>query len=332
MLQSIASRRLLGSVAIVAGFCAAAPAARADLNIIPVFGSSVTGNANAKTIESVIDAAIGTIDSLYSNPLSIDVTFNYQNLGGGILLETSESLYYTSYAAYTGQLSADSTANPGNTVLASAVADLPYGNDANAAVSVDFSGALGAMLGLNPASASNATITIDSAYYPFSASGSTSKYDLNGGLEHELDEVLGGGGAGSILNLDQYYCGGSTCLLYYGALDLYRYSAARKPSFTTSSTASSYFSINGGTTKIVAFNQNSSGDYGDFGPPGATGPAGQYIQDAFSATRKDEPYTSSSPEYEMLEALGYDPTNAGAIALSFKSFSGLGALSHTVAI
>ena len=100
-------------------------------------------------------------------------------------------------------------------------------------------------------------------------------------------------------NPTNFFCG------RFGPTDLYRYSAPGAPSFTTSGTATSYLSIDGGLTNVVDFNQNSGGDYGDFAPPGA-GP-GQLIQNAFNNTGQDEAYTTSSPEFLMEEAIGWDP-------------------------
>ena len=51
---------------------------------------------------------------------------------------------------------------------------------------------------------------------------------------------------------------------YYGSLDLYRYSAQGTPSYTSSISASAYYSINGGTAPLAYFNQTGNGDYGDF--------------------------------------------------------------------
>ena len=220
----------------------------------------------------------------------------------------------------------DSIANPSNTTLATAVANLSKGNDAKGADKVAISGALGVALGMMATGNSDATITINSsANFALSGTVLSAQYDLDGGLEHELDEVLGGGGAGSILNYDYGGCSkGSTCYPYVGALDLYRYSAPGKPSSTTSSSASSYFSVNGGTTKVVAFNQNYTGDFGDFGSSAKNAAGQYYIQDAFIGRGPDEPYTASSPEYEMMEALGDHPAsvfNAGAIApVTFNPF------------
>jgi PEP-CTERM motif len=161
-----------------------------------------------------------------------------------------------------------------------------------------------------PAFVINASININSnQLFDFTRPVPSNQYDAIGGLEHELDQVLGGGGAGSTLNeiLDNcttnptdFFCG------RFGPTDLYRYSAPGAPSFTTSGTTNAYLSIDGGVTNVVDFNQNSRGDYGDFAPPG-TG-AGQLIQNAFNSTGQDEAYTTLSPEFLMEETIGWDST------------------------
>ena len=49
----------------------------------------------------------------------------------------------------------------------------------------------------------------------------------------------------------------------------YRYAAPGVASFSTSSSATGYFAINGGGTDMVGFNRNSSGDFADFGQSGS---------------------------------------------------------------
>jgi hypothetical protein len=162
------------------------------------------------------------------------------------------------------------------------------------------------MLGVTEATGT--TININSTQpFDFSRPVSPSDFDLIGGLEHELDEFLGGGG--STLNSIASDCanGGFFCDKF-GSLDLYRYSANNTPSFTTSGAATPYLPVDGGLTPIVGFNQNTGGDYADFFPNG-TGP-GQLIQNAFNSTGQDEAYTSSSPEFAMEESIGWDHSAA----------------------
>jgi hypothetical protein len=292
-------RRTLLLKFLLAGLLA--PNVFANLIITPTFGSTITTNANAAAIEAAIDSAIGAMEGLYSNSVNIPVTFTYSPGAAGNLESNTGLFYSESYSTYLNQLRADSAANPGNTVLATAITNLPDGNDANGSSLIALAAGQLTMLGV-PRSG-NAVVNINSNQaFAFSRPVSSNQFDAIGGIEHELDEVLGGGGAGSTLNNcitnPGFFCG------KYGPTDLYRYSAPLTPSFTTSSTASSYFSIDGGVTSIVSFNQNSNGDYADFAPVG-TG-AGQLIQDAFNSTGQDEAYTTSSPEFEMLESIGWD--------------------------
>ena len=170
--------------------------------------------------------------------------------------------------------------------------------------------------------------------------GTNLTYDATRTMEHEIDEVLGGGGSGSTLN-DVAIFGidnpQDPFTFYQGALDLYRYAAPGTPSFSTSSSDSSYFSVDGGVTDIVGFNQYSQGDFADFGPladacdpSGFGGPAG-LIQDAFSCNNETgEKFTKTSPEYAMLESLGYDPIPSTTVpepatwVMLIAGFAGLG--------
>lgn len=299
----------------IAAFGLILPTARATtLFIDPTFGSGITAN-----METSINAAIAAIDALYSNPVTVDVTFTASNAGATYLLQTTQDYYGVSYSSYVSELEADSTANPSNTTLSTAIAHLSDGNDANGADGMAISGALCAVLGFTCSGGTdNATININTNYtFGYTQPVSTSDYDLTGGLEHELDEVLGGGGAGSTLN-SLAGCSGDPSGFFcnkYGPLDLYRYSASGTPSYNNNPSDSAYFSINGGVTNIVNFNNNpSNGDMADFAP--ACGPGGgnnqtplQYIQNAQNCMGTDEAYTTSSPEFTMLESIGYDPTS-----------------------
>jgi hypothetical protein len=246
---------------------ALAPNASADgLTITPTFDSSITGNANAAQIEGAINTAISTIEGLYSNTVTIPVTFTYKPGAAGNLESTFQFYYDVTYSNYVSLLKADSTANPSNTVLATALADLSKGNDSSGSKDLAVAGSQLTMLS-GTSTPANAVININSNQsFAFSHPVSSSQFDAIGGIEHELDEVLGGGGAGSTLN-SVAGCSATPTGFFcnkVGPTDLYRYSAASTPSFTTSGGATSYLSVDGGVTQIVQFNQNSNGDYGDF--------------------------------------------------------------------
>jgi hypothetical protein len=319
-------------------FGAAAPVVGGTLFIVPNFDTSITSNTNALAIEGGINSAISTIEGLYATPyapsVSIPVTFTYNPGSAGNLESTEQGYYSLPYGEYVSLLQLDSAANPGNSVLAAAIANLSSGNDANGSGDVVVSGALLTMLG-DP-SAPDATININSNQtFDFSRPVSSGAFDLIGGLEHELDEVLGGGGAGSTLNaIADGACNNGSPLGFFcgtfGPTDLYRYSALNTPSYTTSGSATAYLSINGGLTSFAGVNQSSGGDYGDFAPGGSG--AGQFIQNAFNSRGQDEDYTSSSPEFAMLESIGWDASSSapepGTLGLLGASLVTLALLRH----
>ena len=203
------------------------------LDITPDFGSSITGNANAAQIEGPISSAIDTVEGLYSpNNVSVTVDFSYTPGAPGNLLTTHEEFYGYTYRAYTNALKADSAANPLNTSLAIAVANLSKGNDSDGTSRMAIAYAQALLLanyGLaTPAFVIDASININSDQpFDFTHPVPSNQYDAIGGLEHELDEVLGGGGPGSTLNEilnncttnpTNFFCG------RFGPTDLYRYS------------------------------------------------------------------------------------------------------------
>jgi hypothetical protein len=316
------------------------------LLINPTFDSTITGAGNATDIENAINTAIGAVDALYGNSITVSVDFK---LGPGTFLaRTDQTFFDQTYGAYTSALKADFAVNPANTVLGTALANLSKGNNASGSSDMAIGQAQMRMLGLGSAVGPDATVTLSSTqpldYTRPTPAFPPTQYDAIGAIEHELDEVLGGGGAGSTLNAK-----GTTCLTNptdvlcnkFGSLDLYRYSAANTPSFTISALASSYFSINGGTTNIVGFNQNRGfttanwGDFGDWGPnntfcnPSGTGGPDSFIQDAFTCNNQQrEDYTALSPEFTMLEATGWDPVvvpEAGTLTILATALLGLAA-------
>ena len=325
--------------AVVLALILASPA-HATLDIVPTFDASITADSNAAAIESAINAAASAIGSQFSNPFEVSILFEAVHGGSSGFLAGSESTYYgVAYSDYVSLLQGAAAANPANAVLNEAVANLAYGNkggtfgiaatntvlQALGVPAADVPGgydASGNWAGGGPGVFDGVIlINIDQPLtytQPLPAyDGSNVTYDAVRAMEHEIDEVLGGGGSGSTLNDVAYYGvdnPNDPFTFFQGALDLYRYSAPHVASFSTNPSATSYFSVDGGVTSIVGFNQYSQGDFGDFGPTtnacsggGHGGPAG-LIQDAFVCNNETgEAFTSASPEYKMLEALGYNP-------------------------
>jgi hypothetical protein len=109
-----------------------------------------------------------------------------------------------------------------------------------------------------------------SATFPPSANNG-SNFGLQAVANHEIDESLGIGGAGSTVgNTSSFFLNNP------GDLDIYRYTAAGARTYTTAGD-DAFFSINGGTTDLIQFNQAGGGsDFGDWHTSGTP-----RVQDAF---------------------------------------------------
>ena len=322
--SSLATRR--GLCLAVPGFLAAlgaAGAARANLTITPTFDSTITGSAYASTIEADINSAISFYNNTFTNPISVNIYFRTSTSGLG---QSNTVQYSNSYAAWTAAQAANSAAHPNNTDEATAIANLGSGNQPNniqegsaglRALGFSTPDLLnsGGTIGSGSGYVYDGIITLNSN--DLSGWGGGGSYNPNRVIQHEVDEVLGAGGAGSQLNNTT----NNKTTATIGPMDLFRYSAAATPSYTTSTTATSYFSINGGTTDIVSFNQSGTGDYGDWG-----GPPNNYVQDyAVSASQGAASVSLTSPEGISLQAIGYDTPvpEASTLALFGVAMAGL---------
>lgn len=126
-------------------------------------------------------------------------------------------------------------------------------------------------------------------------------YSVQATATHEIDEVLGIGGAGSMIPAS-----GDNFTGPVGDLDLYRYSAPGVRSYTNVQTTSpySYFSIDGGAAVISYFNQTPGADFGDWlSNPIPAGYSPQ-VQDAFGMTGVS-PVLGPS-EITAFNVIGYD--------------------------
>ncbi len=315
------------SVALLAG--AARPAQA--LTIDPTFSSSITTSADAATIESDITNAIAFYDQTFTNPITVAIDFQVQGSTTSPTSFLGKSLSSTGllpYANYTAALYANATANQ-NAAELGGYNHLATGNQApqimattadlralgfNAPGVVTNSGTPGNFDGI---------ITLSANY--IAGFGGNGTYAANPVIQHEIDEVLGIGGPGSTLNIltnngksassvaDAPVIGG---LATIGPLDLFRYAAPGTPSYTTSGSASSYFSLDGGQTSIETFNQDSSGDFADWGGTSQQATNPPEVQDAFQSGANIA-LSQTSPEALALQAIGYDevPEPASLILL-----------------
>jgi hypothetical protein len=290
--------------------------ALAGLVIAPTFDSSILTSANSAAIQNEINNAIGVYESLFTDNITVAILFRYSTLapngvalGANTLAASNYTLYSIPYANYIGALTADQK-TPNDAI---AIANLPGSPLANR---VDPSSADGRAVGLNTPGAMNSSgavgtggtfdgiVTLNSGQaLDFNrADGITpNSYDALRVIEHEMDEVLG---LGSILPSTTDFTGNSAIR----PQDLYRYSAPGVRSLTSSTTATSYLSIDGGITNLVGFNQNSNGDYGDWLSPSCSPLPSPLVQYAFSCPNQIANLSPTSPEAINLDVIGYDQT------------------------
>jgi hypothetical protein len=279
----------LAAAALLAG----AASARAGLVITPTFDSTITSDPNAAIIEAGINAAIARVEADISNNTTVTITF--QEMGSG-LGQSSTVHYIVPYSSYRSALVNNQTLSAQDT---SAIASLPVqaNNPVNGNANVNVNTALARALGIANYGGSDGTIGLKTSIMNLSRTGPQNGgfYDLQAVAAHEIDEVLGIGGPGSAL---------PTTSSSVGVLDLFRYSANGVRSFTSSTSATAYFSINGGATNLAGFNQSGSGDYGDW-----VSSATKRVQDAFGSPGVD--LNIGSAELTALDVVGYNLTPAG---------------------
>ena len=302
----------------------------AALTITPYFDSSIIGAANARRIETAVDAAIHPLDTMFGDPVDVGILFAVAHGGNTFLGESLNAGYLFPYADYTSALAFDAATHvnrPEATGVASlgtaTRADLIFATSADSRA-VGCGGCAGGFdihgnyTGSGPVDGV-VLLNIDAPLAFTRAHGKigVTQYDARSVLQHEVDEVLGIGGAGSALN-DAYAQGvngppsisiGGLTQTYISPLDLYRYAGPGAASFTTDPAATAYFSLDGGRTAIARFSQDPSGDTGDWYSPGPFepfAPCGSLVQDAFACPGTVANIGPNSPEVTALQAIGYD--------------------------
>ena len=270
------------------------------LTIVANFDGSITSASNAVQIENSINKALQFYGENFSNPVTVNINFAVSN-SPDVLGQSSTFIAFIPTTVYLDHLQAASLAHPENAVLQAALPFATAGNGATIAnmfITTPLARSLGFSLGaFGPF---DATITLGAAYINFGDIPSpTLEYFANSVIQHEVDEVLGTGGAGSGV-------GGSTM----GAIDLYRYSAPGLGSFTTDPNVPAYFSLDGGTTNIIDFNRSGAGDAGDWAKLTCIGPA--QVQDYRACPGVPMlGLTRSDVQVEALQAIGWNLLPAG---------------------
>jgi hypothetical protein len=288
--------------------------ATVGLIIQPTFDGSITNRPDAATIEAMINRAIGIYESLFTDPITIQIRFRYATtapngtpLLPGSIAQSNYIVYAIPWSTYLNALRAD--AKTSNDHLANAT--LP-----TTALSPNLrpSSGGGRAVGLNtpPAMFANGSvglggpydgiITLNSSYpYQFIRPPMASNFDAQSAIEHEMDEIIG---LGSHLNSSSNEL---------RPQDLFSWSSAGHRNSTSSGTR--YFSINGGITNIVGFSQTPNSDFGDWVSE-LCPQAHPYVQNASLCRGQASDVTGTSPEGVNLDVVGYDLVNTAVTDLN----------------
>ena len=133
-------------------------------------------------------------------------------------------------------------------------------------------------------------VTINSTEsFQFTRPPSSNNYDTQRLAKHEIDEILGLGS----------YLGGPPSNSDFRPQDLFSWSAPGTRNHTVLGTR--YFSIDNGATNIVGFNQDPTGDLGDW-LSGLCPQSTPYVQNAFICKGQASDVTATSPEGINLDA------------------------------
>lgn len=294
---------------------------------LPAFAGSITINATFNSSlnaaeDAAINAAIGSIEAAIKSPDNLTVSLYFDSTNSG-LGQSNTGFYGLSYYQYYNALAAVAT-QPNQLAALASLGPAPTGptsgNPVTGSDQIDVTSVEARNLGINdPAAVTVNGGTYDSeifvntslTYPPNPNNGST--YGLQAVANHEIDEALGIGGAGSTI-------GGTGFFANPGDLDLFRYTCSDPDVATTltcptgdvsrsyspiqTTNPYSYFSVDGGNTVLSFFNQTSGADYGDWLSNPIPAGFSPQVQDAYALPGTNPALGVN--ELTALNAIGYD--------------------------
>ena len=281
------------------------------LTIQATFDNSITGNPNAAAIQATINRAISIYESLFNDPITIQIRFRYATTGPdgsslpqGTVSRSDFVVYGIPWSPFINALRADATTNNDNvanvSLPGSALSPTIKPSSANGrAVGLGTPPAMFADGHVGNGGTYDGIVTLNSANpFQFSRPTNSSNFDAQRSTEHEMDEVMGLVSDADISKLHPQ--------------DLFSWSSAGHRNVTSSGTR--YFSINSGSANVVNFNQQSRGDFGDWLSE-ACPQAHPYVQNAFACMGQFSDIDATSPEGINLDVIGYDLTQPGPASL-----------------
>ncbi len=244
--------------------------------VINITWASDVAPAPAGFTTCVMDA-VQYLESQFHDPVTLNITVGYADLGSGDLGASAWDMESFSYSQVLSAMKAhDTTAND-----ATAIASLP----ASSSETVYMTPAEAQALGLASSGGGDGSAWVCSEYkytYDDSNGVAAGTYDLRGIMLHEITEVMGRDLIASATNPS--------------VLGLFDYKSA---GVLDTSDFSGYFSTNGGATDLAPFNTNSAGDPGDW----ADSVSGNALDAGVPA---GTPLNFSSADVATMDALGYE--------------------------
>jgi len=299
-------------------FVLAPPVQAMTINV--TYDSSVTSLANAAQVETAFAAAAQTIQNLYTNPITVNITVFFSS-GVNLGQSSTQLTGNPAYADLTNALCAvRSTAADSNSVASLPPNDPTGGTWWIPTAEAKALGSIGGFVYVAPDDPSqDGSIYFASLVsYTFDPNNRavSGKYDFIGVAEHELTEVLG-----RIFGLNYNFTGN----LPY---DLFRFTSSGTRSLNANDTGV-YFSVNDGVTSLKSFYPNVTlGDVQDW--QSSTPP------DSFDAfVSSGHELILSSADLTALDILGFNlnfhpprvkgvKLGDGTFQISFTNAPGLG--------
>jgi len=290
------------------------------LVIHPTFDSTITGNANSAAIQASINRAISIYESLFTDPITIEILFRYATtLPDGTpafgLANTLTVAYSVGWNLWINALRSDATSSNDNI----AVASLPTTALVTGIVGASANGrALGLLT--PPAMFPDGTVGTGGPYdgivtlnsgsmLQFNRPTDANRFDAQRAVEQEIDNLMG--------------------LLYsptdFAPINLFSWSSPGTRN--GGGNGRRYLSLDGGVTGVIDFNQDQTGSLSGW----VSEPCPQahpYVQNAFPCVGQSSDISATSPEGIALDILGYNLAQTGPPSLgnvSTRSFVQTGA-------
>jgi hypothetical protein len=288
----------------------------AAISFTPTYDFGALVGADQTKFQASIESVLNYYSTSFGAPNALNVSIRFKADETISLGQSTTFINSVSYADYRTALvgSASSAADALSLLTMPAGVNNPVNGTPNLTTSLPLLRALGFAQGDNGGGL-DSTVSLKTSLMSLDRSGAVdpAKYDLMQVALHEINEVLGLTSALSGAGTPPYNPPGGNI----NPVDLFRYSAVDVRSYTQDPAVRPYLSIDGGTTKLANFNQDSGGDFGDYNVYATGNPPS--AQDAFSTPgiRLD----NGLAETTSLDVVGYsvipEPSSVMLLAGTF---------------